>query len=121
MVVGASCLSPTIPLPPPDHPSSVQLGDRTGIWVISGSCYAAKNVSATITVINTNTHEGVLIEDFDSDGRYTVEIEGEQCDPVEIRQQLFDDDTGETQTSAPTTILLAPYSPGDPDESPLCK
>jgi Bacterial Ig domain len=104
----ASCLSPTLPLPPPDQPDAI-LQDSTGLWQISGTCIAG----ATVAVFDTVTHKGVLAQDFDNTGTYHVALVGQACDVVEITQTLADG-----EESPPTEIVLEGFVNGEPTGTP---
>lgn len=105
-----SCLSPTLPLPPPDAPSTISAGTTPDTWEVFGDCTAG----AIVTVFNENTGKGVVVEDRAQAGVYHVTIEGTQCDLAWVREQRSDGDT------PPTTFVLAPHMPGDPTDNPLC-
>lgn len=89
-VLAASCLSPTLPLPPPE-PDSIQEA-RTGVWIVSGSCQKG----ATITVTNTSKHRGVVVEDFEQIGNYSIEIEADLCDTGSVSEQIGNEVSNET-------------------------
>jgi len=91
----AGCLSPTLPLPPPDEPESIGLGSE-GQWQVRGAC----EPGATVLVKNNATGTIVGVEDRTRNGRYFVEVEGDPCDRAEV-WQLVD---GESSTA--TGFLL---------------
>ncbi len=64
----ASCLSPTLPLPPPQVETVATTSD--GQWQVSGSCLPG----ALITVFNTKTAHGVVVEDTANAGFYSAVI-----------------------------------------------
>ncbi len=108
LFAGASCLSPTIPLPPPDEPDNIQpLSDE--LWAIGGVC----TPGAVVTIFNENTGEGVIVEDRDQIGRYHVELQGTLCDLVRITEEVS------SETSLPTTFVLEPGPP--PKADSVCK
>lgn len=81
-LVGASCLSPTLPLPPPDVGTVTQSSDPTH-WSISGSC----TPGALVIVLNDDTGEGAVYEDRAESGVWFVQLEAEKCDHVWVSQQ----------------------------------
>jgi hypothetical protein len=104
VVLGASCLSPTIPLPPPDKPDSITPLSTPGEWSIAGNCIKG----ALVNVINKRTHEGAVFIDEEETARYSVQIEGAECDSMYVTQEIYNDD-GELEKSAQTAFIL----PGD--------
>ncbi len=97
-LVGAAapgCLSPTLPLPPPDEPESIAFSDDDR-WQVRGACQPG----ATVLVKNTATSSIVGVEDRSRSGRYFIEVEGDPCDRAEV-WQLVD---GESSTA--TGFLL---------------
>jgi hypothetical protein len=90
-LTATSCLSPTIPLPPPDQPDPIQLG-ATGEWTISGSCLKG----AIVTVFDDTTGLGAVVEDRDGTGRYAISIAGNACDSVWVKQERDDDESART-------------------------
>lgn len=106
----SSCLSPTIPLPPPELPDTIRIGAAQGSWDVFGQCTRG----ALVTVFNERTGVGVIVEDRDRTGSYHVVIEGTQCDLAHVEEEV------DGERSAPTTFVLAPHLPGDPSDNPLC-
>ena len=96
----AACLSPTLPLPPPESPDSVGVSTDPGVWDIRGSCAPG----AVVLVKNVDT--GIIsgVEDKDSDGRYFVSIEAEECDTAEVIQLLDNDSSDGTFFIVETTV-----------------
>jgi hypothetical protein len=86
----AGCLSPTLPLPPPEEPDGISQGED-GYWGLSGACAEGAEVIA----VNESTGRGAVYIDRAGNGRYSVEVEGEECDVVVISQILSDDPSGE--------------------------
>ncbi|MEZ4440893.1 MAG: hypothetical protein R3B72_17480 [Polyangiaceae bacterium] len=99
-----ACLSPTLPLPPPDEPSSIGLGED-GLWAVRGEC----TPGAVVLVKNLETGVIAGTEDDDLDGRYVVRIEGQACDTAEV-SQLIDRDSSDA-----TFFVLQPVLNGVPD------
>lgn len=105
----SSCLSPTLPLPPPDVPSDITAA-APGVWEVSGTC----TTGAIVTVFNEQTGRGVVIEDRARIGRYTVDIEGAECDLAWVKEDIGD------ETSATASFVLAAKVNGDPSDPPQC-
>lgn len=108
--LAASCLSPTIPLPPPEVPDVIKVGAVEGTWEVFGTC----TKGAIVTVFNEKTGMGVIFEDRAQSGSYHVTIAGEQCDLAHVEEELGNDH------STSTNFVLAPHKPGDPTDNPLC-
>lgn len=109
-LVVPSCLSPTLPLPPPETPSTIHAGTTPGTWDVFGQC----DPGAIITVFNDKTGRGVVVEDRDMTGSYHVLLEGTQCDAAWVKESLG------AEESAPTSFVLATHDPGDPTDNPAC-
>jgi len=108
----AGCLSPTLPMPPPDAPDSIApLSATPGRFTIAGSCIAG----ALVVVFNERTGEGSVVEDRDADGRYEVEIDAELCDLAWVSQKVGEDE------SAPTTFVVQDRTPSGPVDPSACK
>ena len=107
----ASCLSPTLPLPPPEHPDSVGQ-DMNGLWQISGTC----DKGATVYVLNTATGLGAIFEDLKLHGTYHVAIGGNACDTIWVSQWTLD--SGE---SPPNAFVLEAWSSGGPTDPTSCQ
>ena len=107
-LLGASCLSPTLPLPPPDV-ESVQAADR-GRWTVSGSCIPG----AVVSVFNDKQSQGVLVEDSARTGRFVVTLSGDLCDSAWVSQ------VNGAQASTELPFVLEPMSPNDTGASSAC-
>ena len=107
----SSCLSPTLPLPPPEQPDTVQPGTDAGTWQVFGTCDAG----AIVTVFDETTGMGVVVEDRAMTGKYVVILAGSECDSAWVRESFQDEE------SSPTTFVLTTYSPNDPIGSPTCQ
>jgi hypothetical protein len=109
MAVGfVACLSPTLPLPPPEEPTSIGLSSTDeGVWDVRGQC----TPGAVVLIKNLGTGVIAGTEDDDADGRYFVRVEGEQCDRAEV-WQIIDDDATDS-----TFFILQPLSNGVADET----
>lgn len=110
-LVLAGCVSPTLPLPPPDAPSNLSVETATGEWTISGSCLQG----SFVTVFNEVTGEGVVVEDRDQDGRYTVRIAAQRCDAAWVQHTLGQD------VSAETPFVIMEMVNGLPVDAEACK
>ncbi|WP_437738501.1 hypothetical protein [Sorangium sp. So ce1335] len=85
LLAGAACLSPTLPLPPPEPADTMRpSAGAEGMWLISGNC----TPGARVSVFNERTQRGVIEDDVDGNGRYHVEIEAELCDTLLVWQEL---------------------------------
>lgn len=113
-LMAPACLSPTLPLPPPDQPSTITAGATPGTWEVFGSC----REGALVTVMNEKTGQGVVVEDRARSGSYHVTIEGAECDVASVRETVLDDEGAETTAS--TGFVLAARKPGDPTDNPAC-
>lgn len=112
VLAGASCLSPTLPLPPPEEPETVREASEAGTWQVAGTC----SPGARVTVLNENTGRGVVFDDRDSAGTYSVTIEADACQVGSIVQEIAGD--GES-TSASTRFVFRTIQQGvaiDPSE-----
>jgi hypothetical protein len=107
----AGCVSPTLPLPPPDAPDGFSVETATGEWTVTGTCLQG----ALVTVFNEDTGEGSVIEDRDLDGRYEVRIQAQRCDSGWVQQTIGQD------VSAPTTFVVAEKVNGLPVDPQACK
>lgn len=107
---GASaCLSPTLPLPPPELPQN--LHDRgDGVWSVQGSCIPG----AEVIVLNDSTGLGAVIVDVDQKGGYYVEIKASVCDFITVQQLVGTEESGETG------FVLEPLTNGVPDGPSTC-
>lgn len=91
--VGSACLSPTLPLPPPEEPDTIFQGDN-GEWTIIGTCVDG----AEVVAINERTGRGEVFLDLAEDGVYAVHIVGQECDVVSITQSLGTEPENRTRT-----------------------
>ncbi len=110
-LVFAGCVSPTLPLPPPDAPSGFVVQTATGEWTVTGSCLQG----ALVTVFNEETGQGSVVEDRDHDGLYEVKIKAQRCDAGWVQQALGQD------VSAPTTFVFMEKVNGLPVDPSACK
>jgi hypothetical protein len=104
----ASCLSPTLPLPPPQTESVTS--EAGGLWQISGTCLPGAEVIA----LDVRTGRGVVVEDLANSGVFVVSIAGSPCDSISISQAV-----GESG-SADSGVLLQAYENGVPVDPGAC-
>ncbi len=98
------CLSPTLPLPPPEQPDAIALSGKDGVWEIRGG----NTPGAVVLVKNLNTGVIAGAEDKDADGRYFLRIEGTLCDGAQVSEIVG------TDTSGATFFLLEGLVNGEP-------
>ena len=110
-VAPVGCLSPTLPLPPPEI-STITQASEAGQWEISGDCSAG----AIVTVLDERTGIGQVFEDLHQTGSFTVTIEGAQCDTVQVWEEDADQDL-----SSGNTYTLQPTLDGEPSNPMLCQ
>ncbi|WP_437683715.1 hypothetical protein [Sorangium sp. So ce131] len=107
LLAGAACLSPTLPLPPPEPADTMRpSAEAEGVWQISGNCMPGARVS----VFNQRTQRGVIEDDTDGNGRYHVEIEADLCDVLVVWQELVNEGNGEEQ-SEPQAFVVEERTP----------
>jgi len=102
IVMMAACLSPTLPLPPPDEPESIQIAAVDGMWDVRGNC----SPGAVVLVENVATGEIFGTEDRDYDGEYFVRVAADTCDVGEIYELL------DSNVSATTVFVFEPVTNG---------
>lgn len=107
--LSGACLAPTLPLPPPEMPESIRsLGD--GAWEIRGRC----TPGALVTAIVDRTGRGSAVEDRDADGEYSVVVDAERCDVIELWQ------VDGVETSASTSVVLQEMQDGSVVDPAAC-
>ncbi len=109
-LLGSACVSPTIPLPPPDAPLQISAAAQAGFWQLRGECLPG----ATVLVKNEATSLITGVEDSDRDGRYLITIQANACDVAELREIIG------TTTSTSVAFLIEPTINGTPSGS-TCK
>jgi hypothetical protein len=107
-LLGASCLSPTLPLPPPDVETIQQAGPTQ--WTIAGPCLPG----AIVSVFNDTRNEGVLVEDTARLGKFVVTLDADECDVGWVSQVLG------TEASAQTPFVVEAQSINDTGASSAC-
>lgn len=106
--VGTSCLSPTLPLPPPETEFITE--SEEGFWTISGTCESG----ALVTVFNETQHQGVVVEDRDRRGKFVVKLKADLCDVGWASQVVGSD------SSSRTSFVVKPKSPNDASLNVSC-
>jgi hypothetical protein len=111
----SSCLSPTLPLPPPAVDSAVE--GATGEWEIAGECSNASwvfawNLSAQM---RGEANKGSFTI-CSVGGTFQLPVEGKLCDSVEIWQETEDD----SNASATSGTLLVPFNIETPPNPGTC-
>ena len=92
-----ACLSPTLPLPPPEEPSEIAPSSTAGMWKVEGSC------SAGAMVLIRNEHTGVITGTEDTHAaRYAVEMAAAECDPATVFEVV-----DETMTAGTSFLVRA--------------
>jgi hypothetical protein len=109
-LLGSSCLSPTLPLPPPEEPDSIQ-PSTNGTWIISGTCPPG----AIVSVFDEKTGLGGIYEDLNQTGRYAVTLAASNCDNAWVGEQIEGVDSPET----PFVIQVS--SPSNPADGTICQ
>src|SRR5438105_1016148 len=81
----SSCLSPTLPLPPPAPaaPDLIQSGTAADTWRVVGRVPG----NALATVFNQTAGKGEVMR-VGANGQYDVMIAGQQCDLVNVFYEL---------------------------------
>jgi hypothetical protein len=91
--LGASaCLSPTLPLPPPEEPSTVELQSDGETWAVRGRCTRG----AQVVVLNEATGRGVVFEDREQSGAYAVLLPASVCDLASVTIVVDGEASGST-------------------------
>lgn len=90
----SACLSPTLPLPPPEEPDTIFQGEQEGHWILIGECVEG----AEVIVLNQRTGRGAVFLDLANNGVYSVDIVGVECDVVTITQSLGAEPENRTST-----------------------
>jgi len=106
-LAGASCLSPTLPLPPPDVETVSQSSER-GQWSVSGTCAPG----ALVIVFNDETGQGAVYEDRTLSGKWYVHLEAEQCDRAWASQERGTDSSTRTPFTVDEITVDAPNGSG---------
>ena len=118
MALAGACLSPTLPLPPPEEPDTMQPSkEDPDVWIVSGTC----RPGAKVVVFDEDSNVGGVNLDEDRDGRYTVElVHAKRCDLVSVSQAVGTDSNGE-EASAETTFVLQEKTAAGVADPNACK
>lgn len=92
VALGGACLSPTLPLPPPEEPSAIELLSDGETWSIRGRC----TEGAQVIVLNEATGRGVVFEDRERAGIYSVVLPATTCDLASVSIVLDGEASGST-------------------------
>lgn len=96
-VVG--CLSPTLPLPPPNAPDHITLSDPDQLlWDLRGT----NTAGAVVIIENLETAEIFGFEDRDRAGKYLIQVSAQPCDRAEIYEIVG------TTITPPKSFVIAP-------------
>jgi hypothetical protein len=106
-LVGTSCLSPTLPLPPPEQPDTIH-AQSTSTWLVSGSCQPG----AIVSVFDETSGVGVIVEDRARTGHYVVSLQAARCDVAWITEEI------DNQTSTETVFVVQERKAGDTTDGP---
>ena len=104
----SSCLSPTIPMPPPGI-NSISPSDE-GLWVVTGTC----DPGAFVTVYNTTKAQGVVVQDVNATGTFLVKVPAARCDLGQLWQTQLED------TSSAESFTFKEHLPSDTSLSGTC-
>jgi hypothetical protein len=107
--LAGGCLSPTLPLPPPDVPGTIASA-ADGVWAIQGTCIPG----AQVTVLNEVTGKGEVFVDLENTGRYNVELHATLCDFVTVSQEAHNEE------SSKTGFIIEPVMNGAASDPSLC-
>ena len=99
---GSSCLSPTLPLPPPEVPETI-FQSGPGEWTITGNCQPG----ALVSVMNEKTDRGESVQLRPNETSYSVVLEANECDVATVIVVL----DGE---SASTSFVVQELHQGEP-------
>jgi hypothetical protein len=95
----SGCLSPTLPLPPPDPPAVTAI-DTEGNVTLHGTP-GSVDAGSLVNAFNQNTGHGV-IERADGVGAYTIVIGASVGDTIALWQEVGN------ETSSPTLVTIKP-------------
>ncbi|MBW2453157.1 MAG: hypothetical protein JRI68_01530 [Deltaproteobacteria bacterium] len=105
---GSGCLSPTLPLPPPEPPDAVsESATGEGTWDVRGVC----TPGARVLVKNLDNKVIAGRDDDDYDGHYLIPIQADLCDDAMVFE-LVDDNLSEG-----TFFIIQPTVNGLSDDS----
>jgi hypothetical protein len=105
--VAVGCLSPTLPLPPPDRPN-IEGPDASGNVTLSGSVLPGANVYAD----NLVTHVSVGQQASPQSGYYRLKITAQIGDDMDLFYQDGTEISGRTTFTIPNPIRLSNLADG---------
>ncbi|HEY4119250.1 MAG TPA: hypothetical protein VGM56_15395 [Byssovorax sp.] len=108
-LLAPGCLSPTLPLPPPDAPNVIR-ESAPGEWLVAGDC----TPGAIVTVLNLDTAEGIVFWDKLNTGLYAVTVKGAECDVAQLEENVGG------EASSTTDFALHRLDPAHPIDNPGC-
>ncbi|MBI4699759.1 MAG: hypothetical protein HY744_01105 [Deltaproteobacteria bacterium] len=77
----AGCLSPTLPLPPPEAPHTIQqVSGEPGVWLVAGE----STPGATVLIRHPASGKIVGTEDQGATGHYAIELRAQECDQASV-------------------------------------
>jgi hypothetical protein len=110
-LAGAGCLSPTLPIPPPEPPDTMRPAATPGHWQIAGDC----SPGALVTVLDERTGRGAVVQDLAHTGRYLVDVEAEACDAAWVMQEV------DGQPSGQTGFVIGERTPNGAADAGACR
>lgn len=84
---GSACLSPTLPLPPPEVDSISETA--AGTWQVRGTC----SPGAEVVIVDDATGRGVVVEDRERRGIFFAAIQADPCDVIIVTQSVGSEDS----------------------------
>jgi hypothetical protein len=102
-----ACLSPTLPLPPPEAPDAIAASETAGFWDVRGTC----TPGARVLIKNLRTGVVTGRDDQSNTGRYFIHMPAELCDQAEVTEVVG------THTSDATFFVIEPVTNGLGDGS----
>ena len=91
-LAATSCLSPTLPLPPPSDPNQSELDEATGTLHLTGWV----RPTAWIYALNLETYKG-YIQITSTDGRYDLTVEAAHGDRFSVWYEYRGDQSDSTE------------------------
>jgi hypothetical protein len=104
----SGCLSPALPLPPPE-PTFIEAAATPGRWIVSGQ---SNEAHALIVIQNERTNDGVSTTSDGATRAYKVEIDAKLCDSATVLEL----DEGSSEV-ARTPFVIQPTRDGFGDRS----
>ncbi len=116
IVSAASCISPTLPLPPPTVDGESE--GSSGLWELTGSCTGGSWVYAlnATSQARGESDQGAFVTCSQS-GSYALEVAGKICDVVNVWESLTDG----SNESATQSVLLIPTVDDVPTTPNACR